>query len=207
MVDVTGWGGKLRSYEVVVDNDRLLAHGATISEVLSAIGKSDGNVGGQTVNFGPQAAIVRGIGLIQATDQIQNVLITSNNGTPVLLKDVASVGIGNEPRLGIAGEGQDDDIVMGIVLMQRGAQSMPAIAAVKQEVDTINSTGVLPPGVRLERIYDRSDLISLTTRYGDAQPDRGCAAHLLPAMGCSWAICAARSSLPSPFRSRSPLRC
>jgi cobalt-zinc-cadmium resistance protein CzcA len=163
VVDVTGWGGKLRSYEVIVDNDRLVAHGATIGQVLSAIGKSDGNVGGQTINFGPQAAIVRGIGLIQSTDQIGNVLIASNGNTPVLLKDVARIGIGNEPRLGIAGEGRDNDIVMGIVLMQRGAQSMPTIAAVKQEVDTINSTGVLPPGVRLERIYDRSDLISVTT--------------------------------------------
>ncbi|GAA0308580.1 CusA/CzcA family heavy metal efflux RND transporter [Sphingomonas oligophenolica] len=163
VVDVTGWGGKLRSYEVTVDNDRLVAHGVTIGQVLSAIGRSDGNVGGETVNFGPQAAIVRGIGLIQSTDQIQNVLIATNGGTPVLLKDVATVGVGNAPRLGIAGEGRDDDIVMGIVLMQRGAQSMPAITAVKQEVETINSTGVLPPGVRLERIYDRSDLIAVTT--------------------------------------------
>ena len=163
VIDVTGWGGKLRTYEAVVDNDKLVAHGVTISQIIQAIGKSDGNVGGQTVNFGPQAAIVRGIGLIQSADEIGNVLIASNGGTPVLLKDVASLRVGNEPRLGIAGEGQDDDIVMGIVLMQRGAESTPTIAAVKQEIDTINTTGVLPPGVKLERIYDRSDLISLTT--------------------------------------------
>ncbi len=164
VVDVTGWGGKLRNYEVVVDNDRLIAHGATIGQVIQAIGKSDGNVGGQTVNFGPQAAIVRGVGLIQSTDQIENVLVTSNAGSPVFLKDVASLRIGNEPRLGIAGEGHDDDIVMGIVLMQRGAQSMPTIKAVKQEIDTINTTGVLPPGVQLTPIYDRSTLIGVTTR-------------------------------------------
>ncbi|WP_157216587.1 efflux RND transporter permease subunit [Flavisphingomonas formosensis] len=163
VIDVTGWGGKLRTYEVVVDNDRLIAHGATIGQVIAAIGKSDGNVGGQTVNFGPQAAIVRGVGLIQSTQQIENVLVTSDNGTPVFLKDVASLNIGNQPRLGIAGQDGDNDIVMGIVLMQRGAQSMPTIKAVKQEVETINSSGVLPPGVKLERIYDRSDLINLTT--------------------------------------------
>ncbi len=163
VADVTGWGGKLRSYEVVVDNDRLVAHGATMPQVLAAIGKSDGNVGGQTVNFGPQAAIVRGIGLIQSTDQIGKVLVTTNAGNPVLLQDVSSLRIGNLPRLGIAGEGHDDDIVMGIVLMQRGAQSMPTIKLVKQEVDTINSTGVLPPGVQLVPIYDRSTLIGLTT--------------------------------------------
>ena len=163
VIDVTGWGGKLRTYEVVIDNDRLLAHGVSIGQVIQAIGKSDSNVGGQTVNFGPQAAIVRGVGLIQAPSQIENVLVATNGGTPVQVKDVATLKIGNEPRLGIAGEGKDDDIVMGIVLMQRGAQSLPTINAVKQEVDTINSTGVLPPGVQLVPIYDRSTLIGLTT--------------------------------------------
>jgi cobalt-zinc-cadmium resistance protein CzcA len=82
---------------------------------------------------------------------------------PVLLKDVAQVEIGNEPRLGIAGYGQEDDIVEGVVLMQRGAKSMPTITAVKQQLEDINASGILPPGVHLERIYDRSDLINHTT--------------------------------------------
>ncbi len=163
VADVTGWGGKLRTYEVVVDNDKLLAHGVTLGQVLAAIGKSDGNVGAQTINFGSQAAIVRGVGLIQSTDAIRHVLVGTNAGNPVLLSDVASLRIGNQPRLGIAGVGPDDDIVMGIVLMQRGAQSMPTIEQVKKEVATINAGGVLPPGVTLERIYDRSDLIDVTT--------------------------------------------
>jgi len=163
VIDVTGWGGKIRTYEVVVDNDRLIAHGATVGQVIAAIGKSDANVGGQTINFGPQAAIVRGVGLIQSANQVENVLITSNNGNPVLLKDVATLKIGNEPRLGIAGHDWDDDIVEGIVLMQRGARSLPTIEAVKKEVATINAGGVLPPGVSLERVYDRSDLIGVTT--------------------------------------------
>lgn len=163
VVDVTGWGGKLRNYEIVVDNGRLVAHNVSIGQVIGAISKSDGNVGGQTVNFGPQAAIVRGIGLIQSTDQIENTLVADNGGTPVFVKDVAQLKIGNMPRLGIAGEGYDSDVVMGVVLMQRGAQSMPTIKAVQQEVETINSGNILPPGVKLERIYDRSDLITVTT--------------------------------------------
>jgi cobalt-zinc-cadmium resistance protein CzcA len=163
VVDVTGWGGKLRTYEVVVDNDRLTAHNVTISQVLDAIGKSDSNVGGQTVNFGPQAAIVRGVGLIQSVSAIRSTLVGTNAGNPVTVADVGTIRIGNEPRLGIAGEGRDDDVVMGIVLMQRGAQSMPTIEGVKKEVETINSTGILPPGVKIERIYDRSDLIEVTT--------------------------------------------
>ncbi len=163
VVDVTGWGGKLRAYEVQLDRDRLIAHGVTVAQVLAAIGKSDGNVGGQTIDFGEQAAIVRSVGLIQSVDAIENVLVGTSGGAPILLHDVGTVKITNQPRLGIAGDGGDDDIVMGIVLMQRGAQSLPTIHVVEQEVATINAGGVLPPGVHLERIYDRSDLIGVTT--------------------------------------------
>ena len=163
VVDVTGWGGKLRDYEVVVDNDKLVAHGVTIAQLLAAIAKSDGNVGAQTINFGPQAAIVRGVGLIQSADAIRDVMIATNAGVPVLLRDVATLSIGNQPRLGITGIDGTDDAVMGIVLMQRGAQSMPTIDRVKREVETINTSGVLPPGVTLTPIYDRSELIALTT--------------------------------------------
>ena len=162
VIDVTGWGGKLRAYDVVIDNDRLAAHNVTVAQVLTALSKSDGNVGGQTINFGSQAAIVRGVGLIQSVSGIQNVLVGTAGGQPILLRDVAHVTIGNEPRLGIAGYNDQDDIVQGIVLMQRGAQSMPTIQAVQKEVADINASGVLPPGVQLERIYDRSDLIHLT---------------------------------------------
>lgn len=164
VIDVTGWGGKLRSYEVQLDRDKLTAHGITVPQVLAAIGKSDSNVGGQTVNFGEQAAIVRGVGLIQSVDAINNVLVGTAGTSPVLLRDVGQVKIGNLPRLGVAGEGQDDDIVMGIVLMQRGAQSLPTINRVKAEIEEINTSGVLPPGVKIERIYDRSDLIGVTTK-------------------------------------------
>ncbi|OYX89527.1 MAG: CusA/CzcA family heavy metal efflux RND transporter, partial [Novosphingobium sp. 35-62-5] len=162
VIDVTGWGGKLRAYDVVIDSDRLAAHDVSIGQVLAALGKSDGNVGGQTINFGAQAAIVRGVGLIQSVAGIENVLVGTVNGQPILLKDVAHVQIGNAPRLGIAGYNNEDDIVQGIVLMQRGAKSMPTIEAVQKEVTDINESGILPPGVHLDRIYDRSDLIRLT---------------------------------------------
>jgi cobalt-zinc-cadmium resistance protein CzcA len=163
VVDVTGWGGKERSYEVVIDHDKLVAHHANVGQVITAISHSNANVGGQTINFGAQAAIVRGIGLIQSVSQIEDVVVARDGNAPVLVKDVATIRIGNLPRNGIAGLNNDDDIVQGIVLMRRGAQSMPTIQAVKAEVEKINTTGVLPPGVQLERIYDRSDLIGVTT--------------------------------------------
>jgi cobalt-zinc-cadmium resistance protein CzcA len=163
VIDVNGWGGKTKTYEVAVDAHLATEHGVTVPQVLAAIGNANINVGGQTVDIGPQAAVVRGVGQIHSVDDIARTAVTTVRGVPVLVGDIAKVSIGNEPRLGIAGHDADDDIVEGIVLMRRGAQSMPTIDRVSKEVDRINSTNVLPPGVHLERIYDRADLIHLTT--------------------------------------------
>ena len=163
VIDVTGWGGKTKTYDVSIDRNKLIAYGLTLPQVLTVLGNSNLNVGGQTVNFGPQAAIVRGVGLVQSLDQLGATMLTANNGSPVLLKDVAKINIGHLPRLGIAGQDSDNDIVQGIVLMHRGDKSMPTIKAVEAEVERINATGVLPPGVHVEKIYDRSDLIDVTT--------------------------------------------
>jgi heavy metal efflux system protein len=164
VIDVTGWGGKTKTYDITIDLDKLLAHGLTLPQVLQVLNNSNINVGGQTVNFGPQAAIVRGVGLIHSMDQIRDTMITSVNGAPVRVSDIATVTVGHQPRLGIAGQDDDDDIVQGIVLMRRGQKSMPTIHAVEAEVEKINNSNILPPGVRIERIYDRSDLINITTR-------------------------------------------
>jgi cobalt-zinc-cadmium resistance protein CzcA len=164
VIDVTGWGGKTKTYEVQVDFNRLIAYGLTLPQVLQAIGNSNINVGGNTVNIGSQSAVVRGVGLIRSLEDLQNTMLTQNAGAPVLVKDVATVSVGQRPRLGIAGKDDDSDIVQGIVLMRRGEQSTPTIERVEHEVEHINASGLLPPGVRLERIYDRKDLISVTTR-------------------------------------------
>ncbi len=164
VIDVSGWGGKTKTYDVTIDLDRLKSYGLTLPQVLQVLNNSDVNVGGQTVNIGPQAAIVRGVGLIHTMDDVRNTMLTSNNGTPVLVSDVATVEVGHQPRLGIAGQDDDDDIVQGIVLMHRGEQSMPTIKGVEAEVETINSGNILPPGVHIETIYDRTALIGVTTR-------------------------------------------
>src|SRR5271165_789415 len=164
VVDVSGWAGKTKTYEVTIDKNKLIQYGLTIPQVLQALNNANINVGGQTVNFGPQAAVVRGVGLIHSMDDIRHTLITSNQGAPVFIGDVAQVTIGHLPRLGIAGYNDIDDIVQGIVLMRRGAKSVPTIKRVEAEVDKINKSGILPPGVSIQRIYDRSDLINITTR-------------------------------------------
>jgi cobalt-zinc-cadmium resistance protein CzcA len=164
VIDVTGWGGTTKTYEVAVDPRKLMAHGLGLPQVLQALGNANINVGGQTVNIGPQAAVVRGVGLVHSADDMRNTVLAVNGGAPVFLADVADVRIGHLPRLGIAGHDEVDDIVQGIVLMRRGAQSIPTIKRVKQEVAKVNAAGILPPGVSIERIYDRSDLIRVTTR-------------------------------------------
>ncbi len=163
VIDVNGWGGKSKDYEISIDLSRLIHYGLTMPQVLQAIGNSNLNVGGQTVNFGPQAAVVRGIGLIHSMEDIRNTMLAANNGAPVLVRDVATVSVSNLPRLGIAGNDGDDDIVQGIVLMRRGEQSTPTIKRVEAELEKINKSGILPPGVHIERIYDRSELIGVTT--------------------------------------------
>src|SRR6186713_120561 len=163
VIDVTGWGGKTKTYELQVDNNKLVANGLTLPQVLQAVSNSNVNVGGNTVNIGQQSAVVRGVGLIRSIDDLANTMIAQTSGNPVLVKDVATVTVGQKPRLGIAGLDDSDDIVQGIVLMRRGEQSSPTIKRVEQVVQAINNSSILPPGVRIERIYDRGDLIELTT--------------------------------------------
>ncbi|MDB5574596.1 MAG: putative cation/heavy metal efflux system protein, partial [Tardiphaga sp.] len=143
--------------------NKLVAFGATLPQLLTAVSNANINVGGNTVNIGTQSAVVRGVGLIKSVEDLSNTMVSQSNGNPVLVKDVASVTIGEKPRLGIAGINQDDDIVQGIVLMRRGEQSSPTIARVHNLVTSINNSSILPPGVRIERIYDRKDLIDITT--------------------------------------------
>jgi len=163
VVDVTGWGGKTKTYDITVNLDRLLAYGLTLKQVLDGLNNANINVGANTVNIGSQSAIVRSVGQIRSMDDIRNTMLTVRDGAPVLVSDVADVTVGNQPRLGIAGQNDDDDIVQGIVLMRRGAETMPTLSGVLAEVDRINNANILPPGVRIERIYDRSSLVNITT--------------------------------------------
>jgi len=163
VVDVNGWGGKSKTYDVTVDLKRLTDAGLTLAQVIQALNNNNLNVGAQTLNFGQHAAVVRGVALIQSIDAIRDTILSGSGGNVVLVRDVADVGESFAPRLGIAGQDDDDDIVQGIVLMRRGEQTTPTIRRVEAEMDKINASGILPPGVHLERIYDRSELIGLTT--------------------------------------------
>ncbi|WP_424811472.1 efflux RND transporter permease subunit [Roseococcus sp. YIM B11640] len=165
VIDVTAYGGPSKSYNVVIDLPRLTAFGLGIRQVMDALGQGDATVGAGIIDIGPQSAVVQGVGLIRSVEDIEDVVLGAQNGVPVLLRDVARVETGNLPRLGIAGQDDADDVVMGVVLMRRGEQTLPTIHAVERQVQEINAGGVLPPGVRIVPIYDRRELVDQTTHH------------------------------------------
>jgi cobalt-zinc-cadmium resistance protein CzcA len=164
VVQVVSWGGTTKEYEVEVDLHRLDAYGVTLPQILTAIGNANINVGGRTINVGQQSVNVRGVGLIESVDDIANIVLSQSNGVPVLVKDVAKTYVGYVPRLGKAGRDDVSDVVTGIVVMNRTLHTNEVLARVKAEVERINTDNSLPPGVHIVTYYDRSRLISVTTR-------------------------------------------
>ena len=163
VAQVVTWGGTTKEYDVNADMHKLEAFGITLPQLITAIGNGNINVGGRTINIGQQSVNIRGVGLIKTTDDIGNIVLSQSNGTPVLVKDVATITIGYVPRLGKAGRDDQDDVVTGIIVMNRTMQTKDVIAAVQKEVAKINSDGMLPPGVQMVPFYDRTSLIQVTT--------------------------------------------
>ena len=164
VVQVVTWGGTTKTYDVEVDLHKLDAYGVTLPQILTALGNANVNVGGRTINVGQQSVNVRGLGLIGKVADVENVVLTAPaGGVPVLVKDVARASIGYLPRLGKAGRDDDDDVVNGIVIMNRTMHTNEVLPRIKAEAQRLNSDGGLPPGVRLIPFYDRGSLVGLTT--------------------------------------------
>jgi heavy metal efflux system protein len=162
IIDVTTFGGTTRQYQAEVDPRKLVAYNLTLPQVLNAVSASNANVGGNYLTLGSQSINVRGLGLLQTVDDMKDVVIAERKNVAVFLGDVAEVHEGFQPRLGRVGMDDDDDIVKGTVLLQRGEQSLPALRRLRQHVAALNN-GLLPPGMRLRSIYDRTELIHITT--------------------------------------------
>ncbi|HEV3098604.1 MAG TPA: CusA/CzcA family heavy metal efflux RND transporter [Candidatus Udaeobacter sp.] len=174
IVAINSWGGPTKQFEVDVDPYKLEAYNITVPQVLTALGNANINVGGREIRIGQQSINIRGVGLIDdggndnltrgyKTDDIENVVLTQTNGTPVLVKHIAKVSVSYVPRLGILGRDREDDVVGAIVVMSRTEKTADMIPKVKAEIDTMNRDGSLPPGVRIVPYYDRSSLIAVTT--------------------------------------------
>jgi cobalt-zinc-cadmium resistance protein CzcA len=164
VLDVVGFGGLVKQYHVDVDPYRLRGHGLALPPLLTAISAANQNVGANVLNLGEQSFNVRGIGLIQEMDDIRNIDLSSKNGVPVRIQDVADVSIGNAPRLGMVGHDADDDIVQGIVLMRLKGNTLRTLDGIQAKVREIRENHLLPPGMDIQPYYDRRDLIHVTTR-------------------------------------------
>jgi heavy metal efflux system protein len=164
IIDITTFGGTTRQYQVVVDPDKLLAMNINLPQVLSAIQNSNANAGGNYLTLGDQNINVRAIGLLKNGDDIGSIVVTERNGSPVLVRDVARVEEGFQPRLGKVGRDSEPDVVLGIVLLQKDEKSLPALGALKAKIHDLNTGSLLPPGMQLRTIYDRTDLINTTTK-------------------------------------------
>ena len=175
VVAVNSWGGTTKQFNVEVDLHKLDAYNVTLPQVISALGNANINVGGREIAVGQQSVNIRGVGLFDSgggsdltqgfkVKDIENVVLAQVDGLPVQVKDVAKVSVGFRPRLGVAGRDHDDDVALAIVVMNRTFHTNDVVPRIKAEIDKMNSDGSLPPGVKLVSYYDRSTLVSVTTR-------------------------------------------
>ncbi len=164
VADISPLGGKTKEYQAEIDLDRMRAYGLTLPQIINAISTSNANVGGRTIAIGEQSVNVRGVGVLGSVSDINNIVVSQQGGLPVVLSDLAHNQVGFTPRLGIAGRDSQDDILFGIVLMQKLERTMDVVTRVRAAIDRINSDGSLPQGVKIEPYYDRGDLVAITVR-------------------------------------------
>jgi cobalt-zinc-cadmium resistance protein CzcA len=164
VADVSPLGGKTKEYQAEIDLDRMRSYGLTLPQIINAISTSNANVGGRTIAIGEQSVNVRGVGVLGSISDIDNIVVSQQGGLPVVLSDLAHNQVGFMPRLGIAGRDGQDDILFGIVLMQKLERTMDVVTRVRAAIERINSDGSLPPGVKIEPFYDRGDLVAVTVR-------------------------------------------
>lgn len=160
VADVVSFGGTVKEYQVRVDPDRLKRFGVTLDQVSQALADNSANVGGSFFKRGDESLVIRSIGIVRSLEDIGHIVVQANDGKTVLVQDVAQVEIGHKPTSGIVAYDKANSVVEGIVLMTKGANAAKVISDVRHRVDSINAK--LPKGVRLEVIYDRTDLIKKT---------------------------------------------
>lgn len=163
VADIVSFGGEVKTFEVSVNPNQLINYGITTLELYDAISKSNINVGGDVITKSSQAYVVRGIGLINTSKEIENIVVKNINGTPILVKNLADVHESCLPRLGQVGRMDEDDVVQGIVVMRKGENPGEVIAALKEKIIDIQQNA-LPKDVKIVAFYDREDLVNLAVR-------------------------------------------
>ena len=161
VANVVSFGGEEKIYEIKINPTELANYDLSPLEVFEAVSKTNINVGGDVIERGSQAYVVRGVGLLESPEDIENILIEVRGATPILVKHVAEVEVTAKPRLGQVGLQDDDDLVQGIVLMLRGENPGEVIANLKEKIADLNDR-ILPEDVKIEAFIDRTELVHAT---------------------------------------------
>ena len=172
VADDSGLGGTVMQYQVLLDPAKLYSYHIAVPQVINQLSVNNANTGGGFYSQGGQFYYVRGLGLIRDEADIGNIIVGTQSGAPVRVKDVGEVTIGSAPRLGEFGFNKTDDAVEGVILMLRGEQTQNVLEGVEQKTKELNDH-VLPPDVKVVPFYDRSDLVKLTTDTVEANLLRG----------------------------------
>src|ERR1700676_4237392 len=171
VVDVASFGGPTREYQVRVDPDKLTSYGLSLAQVEQQLTNNNANAGGSFIESGLQQVNIREVGVVKNVRDIENIVITSKSGTPLRVKDIAEVRQGPRIRLGQFARAihredgkiiDNDDVVSGIVLLRKGADADQALAGIHEKVKELNDR-ILPAGVKVVPLIDRSDLVHYTT--------------------------------------------
>ncbi len=170
VVDVSDFGGTVREYQVRVDPAKLVSYGLSIGQVEQQLANNNINAGGSFVEIGLQQMNVRALGLFNTVHDIEQTMLTTKSGTPLRVKDIANVAQGPKIRLGHMARANhmedgrivdEPDVIQGAVLLRKGAEEQPTLDAIHRKVDELNN-GILPPGVKVVPMLDRSDLLRFT---------------------------------------------
>src|SRR6202050_116962 len=171
VVDVSSFGGPTREYQVRVDPDKLISYGLSLAQVEQQLTNNNVNAGGSFIESGLQQVNLREVGLIKNVQDIEKTVITTKNGTPLHIKDIAVVSQGPKIRLGQFARAihredgkiiDSDDVVSGVVLLRKDANADEALRGIHAKVEELNNH-ILPPGVKVVPFIDRSDLVHYTT--------------------------------------------
>jgi len=158
IADVNSFGGEEKVFEVSVNPELLIKYNLTSLDVYNAIGKSNVNVGGDVIERNGQSYVVRGIGVLNDIDDINNIIINKINGVPLLVKNVGTVVEAGKPRLGQVARDQQEDVMEGIIVMRKGENPSEVLDRVRAKVDELNNN-ILPKDVKISTFYDRTNLM------------------------------------------------
>lgn len=159
VAEINSQGGYVKQYQVLVNPDRLRHYRLTVADVFEAVSHNNANTGGGILPQYAEQFLIRGIGLVRDIEDIRAIVLKEKDGTPVYLRDVAEIKIGHDVRQGALIKNGNTESVGGVVMMLAGGNAKAIVSRIKQRVEEINKSGVLPEGLQITPYYDRSELV------------------------------------------------